>query len=350
MRFAVLHHLEGAGDEPPTAVYDEVTEQVRVAGELGFDTAWVAEHHFSATKGRVPSPLLFLVHLAGNSRGIRVGSAVLPAPFYESVRLAEEIALADCLTGGRLACGISSSGVPDEMRVFGVAQEGKHERLRETLLWLRRAWSGESVESLPGDSTSELVTIVPRPIQSLDDMLWVAASSSTAARVAGELGYHLLLPSLRPLKASAEHATTYRATLSENGFSPSNRFVQVTQHLVLHDDHDTAMRIAQPIVRAYYERYTASGAVKPLDDESLPSIMARINFLAGGPEAVAERIVHVGGVLGLTHVAFQARLIGLSNAQVLHGLELLQTRVAPLVTSAERRRETAQAVVRISAP
>ncbi len=391
MRFAVLHHLESAGDgETAADVYAEVAEQVRAAGDLGFDIAWVAEHHFSAAKGRAPAPLLFLVHLAGQTHRIRLGSAVLPAPFYHPLRLAESVAMADVLTGGRLACGISSSGVPDEMGVFGVAQEGKHERLRAALLWLKRAWAGEAVvlppdwsagtagdhagaprmgetspttatasasiaghdaevSSLAGDggppgqpdavgrgglpdtAPARDVHIVPRPLQASGDMVWVAASSAGAARVAGELGHHLLLPSLRPLDASADNAAAYRAALSERDGTVTPRHVQSTMHLVLHEDHAAAMRLAEPVVRAYYERYVASGAVQRIADESLPAIMARINFAAGGPEAVAEQVTRVVDALALTHVAFQSRLIGVSHRQVLRGLELVMERVAPLV-------------------
>lgn len=332
MRFAVLHHLESTGEDLSAAdLYAEVTGQVQLADELGYEIAWVAEHHFSPAKGRAPAPLLLLVHLAAQTRRIRVGSAVLPAPFYPPLRLAESVAMADALTGGRLACGISSSAVPDEMRIFGVVQEGKHERLRESLLWLRRAWRGERVE-VP--DTDEQVTIVPSPQQSLEEMLWVAASSNGAARVAGELGYHLLLPSLRPREASAEHAATYFAALAAHHPGASPRHVQLTLHLILDADHDAAMRTAEPIVRAYYARYTRSGAVQPIADESLPAIMRRINVVAGGPEAVAEQIAEVGRELPLTHVAFQSRLIGLSDAQVRRGLELAMSDVAPLLAPA----------------
>jgi alkanesulfonate monooxygenase SsuD/methylene tetrahydromethanopterin reductase-like flavin-dependent oxidoreductase (luciferase family) len=332
VRFAVLHHLESGEDGLSAAdLYAEVTGQVRLADELGYEIAWVAEHHFSPAKGRAPEPLLLLVHMAAQTRRIRVGSAVLPAPFYQPLRLAESVAMADTLTGGRLACGISSSAVPDEMRVFGAAQEGKHERLRESLLWLRRAWTEPRVE-VPG--TDDQVAIVPAPLQPLDEMVWVAASSHGAARVAGELGYHLLLPSLRPRDASAEHAATYRAALDEFQPDVAPRNIQLTMHLVLEPDHDAAMRTAEPIVRAYYERYTRSGAVQPIEAESLPAIMRRINFVAGGPEAVAEQIAEVGRQLPLTHVAFQSRLIGLSDAQVRRGLELAMSRVAPLLAPA----------------
>ncbi len=335
MRFAVLHHLESAGEEPAAAVYADVLEQVRAAEALGYEIAWVAEHHFSAAKGRAPSPLLFLMHAAGQTQRIRLGTAVLPAPFYHALRLAENVALFDQLSGGRLECGISSSGVPDEMRVFGVAQEGKHERLRESLLWLRRAWAGEPVSSSIGAiGGPDAVRVVPQPLQDPAEMVWVAASTPGAALVAGELGHHLLLPSLKTVETSAEHVALYRAALAEHGLEFATRKLQQTLHLILDGDHDRAMRRAEPVIRAYYARYTQSGAVQRLEDESLPAIMHRINFAAGGPEAVAEQIAGVASALSLTHVAFQARLIGQTQREILRTHELAISHVAPLLESA----------------
>jgi alkanesulfonate monooxygenase SsuD/methylene tetrahydromethanopterin reductase-like flavin-dependent oxidoreductase (luciferase family) len=343
VRFTVLHHLEAAeGGVPDGDIYAEVADQVRAADELGFAIAWVAEHHFTTERGRAPAPLLFLVHLAARTPRIRLGSAVLPAPFYHPLRLAESVAMADVLTGGRLECGISSSGIPDEMRVFGVPQEGKHDRLRDTLLWLRRAWSGQEVAvSSPGRTPdtdgasghSPPVTIVPSLVQRVEDMVWVAASTEGAAQVAGELGHHLLLPSLRPVASSAKHVAVYRAALAGGGLDAASRKIQNTFHLVIDEDHGRAMRIAEPIMRAYYEGYVRGGAVGRLEDESPAAIMDRINFVAGGPEAVAEQLARARDALGLTHIAFQSRLNGLSHRQALLGLELVMTRVAPLLAS-----------------
>src|SRR5206468_3000132 len=155
-----------------------------------------------------------------------------------------------------------------------------------------------------GRGDGSVVPIVPQPLQSPKELVWVAASSHGAAQVAGELGYHLLLPSLRPLEASQAHVETYRGALARAGHSPAGLKLQLTVDLVLRQDHDEAVRLAEPIVRAYYERYVASGAVQRLDDESLDAIMRRINFAAGGPEAVATRLAELQAALGLTHVAF----------------------------------------------
>jgi alkanesulfonate monooxygenase SsuD/methylene tetrahydromethanopterin reductase-like flavin-dependent oxidoreductase (luciferase family) len=329
LRFAILHHLESESDMSAASMYAEVAEQVRLADELGFDTAWFAEHHFAATKGRAPFPLLLLVHLAAQTRQIRLGTAVLPAPFYQPIRLAESIAMADVLLGGRLACGISSSGVPDEMRVFNVAQDGKHDELRKTLHWLRRAWSGEAVEVPGAAAASPSICIIPQPLQPPKDMVWIAASTPDAAKVAGSLGHHLLLPSLRTPEVSSANVALYRDCLAQTEVRFESRNLQCTLHLVLEMDHDAAMRTAAPIARHYYERYVANGSVQRLEDESLPAIMRRINFTAGGPEAVAQQVAAIATTLSLTHVAFQSRLIGLPATKTLRGLELLMTDVAP---------------------
>lgn len=80
-------------------------------------------------------------------------------------------------------------------------------------------------------------------------------------------------------------------------------------------------------------RSTTDGAVGRIEDESLPAIMARINFVAGGPAAVAEHLTGAAAALGLTHIAFPSRLLGLSHRQVLRRLELVMARVAPLLAS-----------------
>ena len=97
-------------------------------------------------------------------------------PLAHPVRLAEEVAMADILMGGRLNCGIGSGGSPDEMQIFRNAQENKHDQLCESLLWLRRAWSGDAVR--PPDSSAEdsaALVIVPQPLQRFELAMSVVA-------------------------------------------------------------------------------------------------------------------------------------------------------------------------------
>src|SRR5689334_8395244 len=85
--------------------YEEIFEQVELVDELGFDIAWFAEHHFS-NYGLSTNPLLVAVRAAERTRQIRLAPAVLVLPFYHPLRLAEDVALADVFSGGRMVVGI----------------------------------------------------------------------------------------------------------------------------------------------------------------------------------------------------------------------------------------------------
>jgi alkanesulfonate monooxygenase SsuD/methylene tetrahydromethanopterin reductase-like flavin-dependent oxidoreductase (luciferase family) len=102
LRIAVLHHLEGDTEEgwPSSRAYGEIVEQVRAAEALGYEAVWFAEHHFSATKGRAPNPLLLIARAAAETRRVRLGPAVLLTPYYHPPRLAEDVAMTDVLCGG----------------------------------------------------------------------------------------------------------------------------------------------------------------------------------------------------------------------------------------------------------
>ena len=105
MKFGVFQLLHSADKGPAKEVYDNALEQARLADELGFEGIWLAEHHFSSY-GYSPNPLTFAVKIADQTKHIRIGTAVVVLPLYHPLRLAEEIALTDQLTDGRLEVGL----------------------------------------------------------------------------------------------------------------------------------------------------------------------------------------------------------------------------------------------------
>src|ERR1700687_123142 len=110
-----------------TQVYREAIEQVRHAEEIGFDCVWFTEHHF-ATHGINSSVLSFAAYVAGITRRIRIGTAVVVAPLYHPVRLAEEVAEVDLLSGGRLELGIGSGSPFAEVRGLNAQHPATHAR------------------------------------------------------------------------------------------------------------------------------------------------------------------------------------------------------------------------------
>ena len=111
-------------DKAPAAErYRLATEQIRHAEALGFDSAWVAQHHFHEQEGGLPSPLLFLAHVGAGTRNFRVGTAIIPLPMENAIRVAEDAAVLDLLTGGRLELGLGSGGTPTSFEPFGLSFE-----------------------------------------------------------------------------------------------------------------------------------------------------------------------------------------------------------------------------------
>ena len=320
MRVAILHHLEGDDESswPTARAYGEIIEQVAAAETLGYSAAWFAEHHFGGVKGRLPNPLIFIARAAAATNRIRLGTAVLLTPYYHPLRLAEDVAMADVLTGGRLEAGFGSSGGAAEASAFGGDLSAKHERLRETLGFLQRAWSGEPV--LPPDGSAP-VAVTPRPLQSAEQMLWVAASSHGAAQVAGACGAHLLLPSLKTFEQSAAHAATYREALVSAGHDPATRQLQTTLQVWIDADRERALAEGMPVAHRYAERYAEADLLSHMPEEPFSATMERMNFVVGDANDLRAAVAHRQQALGLTQIALQIRLGGMSHARALRALE-----------------------------
>src|ERR1700677_20791 len=122
MKFGVMELFQHPRGKSAGDVINDAIEMAVRAEELGFDSIWLAEHHFS-TYGLVGSPLMMAAAIAQRTSRIRIGTAVLVLPLYNPVRLAEEIALVDQMSMGRLDVGIGRGYLPSEFRGFAVNPE-----------------------------------------------------------------------------------------------------------------------------------------------------------------------------------------------------------------------------------
>jgi len=121
--------------------YRETIDLVRLAETVGFDSAWVSEHH-GAGDGYMSGLLPTLAALAAVTDRIRLGTGVMLAPFYDPLRLAEDAATVDLISGGRLILGLGLGWREEEFRMFGVPIGERLRRTVETVEILRRAWTG----------------------------------------------------------------------------------------------------------------------------------------------------------------------------------------------------------------
>lgn len=123
-------------------LYSDTLELASMAEQGGFDSFWLAEHH-GAEDGYIPSTLAFLSAVAARTTRLEIGTAVLLAPLHNPLRVAEDAAVVDNISGGRLSMGLGLGWVQEEYRMFGIDLRTRGRRLEEFVEVLRSAWTGE---------------------------------------------------------------------------------------------------------------------------------------------------------------------------------------------------------------
>src|SRR3989449_3623235 len=165
MRFGTYYFLQA----PPALAHAEVfrreIEQMMWTEELGFDSLWLTEHHF-IEYGLSVSPTVLAAAAAMRTRRVRIGLAAAILPFHDPIRLAEELAMVDILSGGRLNVGVGRGNRPVEFEGYRVPQIESRERFEEALTILVRAWTLERFAYEGRHYTIPEVRVIPKPLRS----------------------------------------------------------------------------------------------------------------------------------------------------------------------------------------
>ena len=162
--------------------YRALLELAPVAERAGFDSLWVSEHH-CAGDGYLPALLPLLAAVAARTTTIRLGTGVMLAPFHHPLRLAEDAAAVDLLSGGRLILGLGAGWRDEEFRSFGVTGRGAH--VEDMLHILPKAWSGRRFSHRGRHHSFDDVLVLPGPERPIP--LWIGAGAAPALRRAGRL-------------------------------------------------------------------------------------------------------------------------------------------------------------------
>src|SRR6266850_6562604 len=185
--------LDQAG---PAERYRLATEQILHAERCGFDSAWVAQHHFHEDEGGLPAPFVFLAQIAAQTSRIRLGTGIVTLPLELPIRVAEDAAVLDLMCGGRLEVGVGPGGNLSAYKAFGLDSAERTALLIRHHRVLLDAWAGRP---LPGGDR-----LYP-PNPGLVERIWQATFTVDGARRAGAAGDGLLLSRTQPRPAAAPH-------------------------------------------------------------------------------------------------------------------------------------------------
>ncbi len=240
--------FNGSEDVDRRRQYRLVIEAARFADRHGFSSVWVPERHYTAFGGLYPNPSVLQAALARETRRLRLMAGSLVLPLHHPLRAAEDWALVDNLSGGRVGLSVASGWNPDDFAMAPERYADRHEIVFRGLEVLRQLWRGEQVDAQSGSGRSIRIRTYPTPVQR-ELPLWVTAAGNprTFAR-AGEAGANLLTHLLdQDAAALADKIAVYREARARAGHDPDAGRVTVMLHTFLGEDVETVReQVRQP--------------------------------------------------------------------------------------------------------
>jgi alkanesulfonate monooxygenase SsuD/methylene tetrahydromethanopterin reductase-like flavin-dependent oxidoreductase (luciferase family) len=188
MRFGFMDHLPCAEWQSEGQRYQDILTQIELGDKVGFDTAWLAEIHFFPNVSRIASPLTVLAAAAQRTQRIRLGTAVTLLPLHNPLKIAEDAATVDVLSGGRLELGVGRGAAPSMFAGYNVPIEESRERFEESLTVIRKAWTSDRLTYEGKYLHVKDLQVFPRPVQQPHPPLRIAANSPDTYQIAGRLG------------------------------------------------------------------------------------------------------------------------------------------------------------------
>ncbi len=323
--------------EEPEAVFARLMRFVHAAEDLGYDSVWFAEHHFS-NYGYIPNPLLLAPRVAAETSRVRIGTAVLVLPFWNPLRVAEDIAFADQLTNGRLEIGVARGYQPFEFRRFGLDQDDARERTDETLSILLRALTEEAFSFDGRFHQVPATTIFPKPLQRPHPPMWLAAHTRESFEIGARLGLRALTTnSGRPVSVLAEGWQNYLAARERYPDAPHDFGVQAQVAVAATDDAARERmphflyQTRQATNLRHGREHVTSGVSEPLPFEGEPGLdeMFESRTLSGSPDTVRGKLQAYRDVCDLSLLSCVFHGGSMREEDVLESMRLFATEVMP---------------------
>jgi probable F420-dependent oxidoreductase len=314
--------------------YRETFELARIAEDAGFDTATIGHHHFMA--GNLADPLTFLAAVAARTDRLRVGTGIFQLPVHNPVRVAEQVATVDQVSGGRVSLGVGTGWWPLEYEVQGSNFRQRGARMEEALRILRLVWTEESVSFAGRFWSFPELTVHPRPVQRPHPPLWVAGVADAAVERAARLGDAWLCGPVQSLAKAQSCLDVYRKTCEAVGRQPD---WILRRYAWLGADGDAVRDDVLPVyVDGLLEHWRESvedpdemALFARLDaDEKVPAEeIARDRLLFGAPDDVIGQITRFRDTTGCDHVhaAFGAGLPAQTTQASLGGFDDIATMI-----------------------
>ena len=316
----------------------EHVEQVRVARQAGFDGVVIGHHLSYGTAVWLP-PLETLARLVAEGPGMTIGTCMLVLPLFHPVHVAQQAALLDVLSGGRLVLGVAPGWQADEFRMVGIDYRERLSRFLECVDVIRRLWTEPRVAFRGRHFDIPEASLALRPLQSPRPPMWFGGSTDRAIERAAELADTSIGDSWVPsshLTADviATQAAVFRQALTARGKALPSDF-PLLRNIVVAPDRETALRDAGPALEASYRVFGQWGLFTDVVGagkrqlELAELVAGRV--VLGSPEECAAELRSLLDAGGFTRLICRVQWMGMDQRVVLRTIALLGEHVRPLL-------------------
>lgn len=280
-------------------LFDQMADEAVMAESAGFDACMIAEHHQSP-KGHYPAPLMLAAAIAARTKRIRVGSSVLLAPLYHPVHLAEESAMVDMISGGRLILGMGIGYSDRDFAPFGVPIQERASRMEDCARFLAHAWTDDDVTFKGRHFQCENVSVHPKPVQQPRPPIWLGGGVPKALERAARYGDGWIGVPFYDVAGVAENARYYRAAAAALGRSAT---VVLRRDAWVADSRARAIMEYQPAIQSFQrfmgELNSDDQWFRDLRSRDVGEELLSDHLLLGTPDdctRIAKRYVEEAGV------------------------------------------------------
>jgi alkanesulfonate monooxygenase SsuD/methylene tetrahydromethanopterin reductase-like flavin-dependent oxidoreductase (luciferase family) len=349
VKFGILYNTDyyPQAHGSPSQYYGQILEQVEFEEELGFHAVWFGEHHYLGYS--FGSPPVVAMAAAGRTKRIRLGTGVSLIPLNHPIRLAEEYAMLDVLSGGRLEYGIGRAFLKYSHEIFGVSEDENHERYHEGTDLIVKAWTAAGPFSYDGKFWKlEDYTFFPKPLQEPHPPIYASAVVTPDSEAfAGSRGFNLATGLFVPAREKVrEVIQLYRQTLCEHGFNPAEKDVAGVFQLYCGESQEEARRNGGQYALQYFKFFSAldqrsphtskafahygGGVSQIFKGKSYEELEKARLLMIGDPEFIIDHIGWAQEYYGVNYLIFEVAQGGEPHGLVMRSLERFAMHVMPV--------------------
>ncbi|MDB5108154.1 MAG: hypothetical protein JWM69_1095 [Candidatus Binatus sp.] len=254
MKFDIFYQLPEHATQNTAQRYRELIAEAVHADQLGFDTVWLAEVHFAPRFSVMPTPLILLAAIAERTTRLRLGMAVNLMPLHHPMRLAEEVATLDVLSGGRVEFGAGRGAFPLNYRGYGTGLEESRALFQEGLEFITQAWTQEHLTFKGTHFSADNIEVVPKPLQKPHPPIRLAANSADTFTFAGANGFPIFAGGpVNPIPVLAERLEIYDRALKDNRRERPHDWLAAALMVFVGSDRAQVRATIEPSLRNYFD-------------------------------------------------------------------------------------------------